>query len=140
MMNELSRREALQTIGVLCCGALISPILVSCAPTKQVTLKEDANVLTLLLEDFEGDTIVVKSKKYSYPIAVSRLDGGKFTALLMQCTHKGCELRSEGTYLVCPCHGSEFDSQGKVLNPPADKALRTFPVRTDEKNIYIDIS
>jgi cytochrome b6-f complex iron-sulfur subunit len=140
MMNEISRREALQTIGVLCCGALIPPILVSCAPSKQVTIKEDADLLTLSLEEFEGDAIVVQSKKYSHPITVSRSESGKFTALLMQCTHKGCELRSEGKYLVCPCHGSEFDSQGKVLSPPADKPLRTFPVRTDEKNIYIDIS
>jgi cytochrome b6-f complex iron-sulfur subunit len=114
-------------------------MFVSCGSSKQVTLKEDANVISLPLEEFEGNRIVTQSKKYSYPIAISR-SGMEFTALLMQCTHKGCELRSEGTYLVCPCHGSEFDSQGKVLNPPADKALRTFPVRTDEKNIYIDIS
>jgi cytochrome b6-f complex iron-sulfur subunit len=139
-MSELSRREALQTIGVLCCGALMPQILVGCAPTKQVTVKEEAGILTLPLEEFQGDTIVVESKKYSFPISVSRLAGGKFIALLMQCTHKGCELRSEGTYLVCPCHGSEFDSQGKVLSPPADKPLRTFPIRSDEKNIYIDIS
>lgn len=139
-MNELSRREALQTIGVLCCGALISPIFMSCAATKQVILNEDGNILALSLEEFQGDTIVVQTKKYSYPIAVSRLEDGKFIALFMQCTHKGCELRAEGTYLVCPCHGSEFDSQGKVLSPPADKPLRAFPVRTDEKNIYIDIS
>lgn len=140
MMNELSRRKALQTISLLCGGALILPIIQSCAPAKQVTLKEDGNILTLALEDFQEDTVVVKSKKYMYPISVSRTEDGKYIALLMQCTHKGCELRSEGTYLVCPCHGSEFDSQGKVLNPPADKALRTFLVRTDEYNIYIDIS
>lgn len=139
-MNELSRREALQSIGLLCCGALISPLLVSCATTKQVALKEDANMLTISFEEFKGETIVLQSKKYAFPISLSRPEGGKFTALLMQCTHKGCELRSEGTYLVCPCHGSEFDSNGKVVNPPADKPLRAFPVRTDEKYIYIDIS
>lgn len=140
MMNELSRREALQTIGALCCGALMSPILQSCAPAKQVTIKEDGNLLTLALEEFQEGTVVVKSKKYMYPISLSRSEDGKFIALLMQCTHKGCELRSEGTYLVCPCHGSEFDSQGKVLSPPAEKQLKTFPVRTDERYIYIDIS
>ncbi|HEY6171804.1 MAG TPA: Rieske (2Fe-2S) protein [Candidatus Kapabacteria bacterium] len=139
-MNDISRREALQTLGVLCCGALMPPALMSCASSKQVTQKEEANVLTLLLDEYEGDTLIVKSKKYMYPISVSRSEDGKFIALLMQCTHKGCELRSEGTYLVCPCHGSEFDSQGKVLNPPADKPLRAFPVRTDEQYIYIDIS
>ena len=139
-MNDISRREVLQTLGVLCCGALMSPAFISCASSKQLTLKEEANVLTLLVDEYEGDTLIVKSKKYMYPISVSRSEDGKFIALLMQCTHKGCELQSEGTYLVCPCHGSEFDSQGKVLTPPADKPLRAFPVRTDEKYIYIDIS
>lgn len=140
MISDLSRREALQTIGLLCGGALIPQMLVSCASSKQITLKEEANLLTLQLEEFVGNTIVIKSKKYSYPIAVSRLEDGKYTSVLMQCTHKGCELRSEGKYLVCPCHGSEFDSDGKVLNPPADRPLRRFHVRTDEKNIYVDIS
>lgn len=140
MMNELSRREALQTIGALCCGAVMSPLILSCAPANQVTLKEDGNLLTLSLEEFQEGTVVVKSKTYMYPISLSRSEDGKFIALLMQCTHKGCELRSEGAYLVCPCHGSEFDSQGKVLSPPAEKPLKTFPVHTDKKNIYIDIS
>lgn len=140
MMSEISRREALQTIGIVCCGALMPAIVTGCASTKQVTHREDANVVTLILEEFEANTIVVRSKKYSYPISVSRSEEGKFIAVLMQCTHKGCELRSEGKYLVCPCHGSEFDSNGKVLNPPADRPLRTFPVRTDENNIYVDIS
>jgi len=62
-----------------------------------------------------------------------------YTALLMECTHKGCELRVNGEYLVCPCHGSEFTNKGVVQNPPAEKNLRTFIVTADNENIYVEV-
>lgn len=42
-----------------------------------------------------------------------------------RCTHLGCKLtynEHEGTY-DCPCHGSRFDKEGRVINGPAQKTL-----------------
>lgn len=42
-----------------------------------------------------------------------------------RCTHMGCRLRKnpdEGSW-ECPCHGSEFDGDGKVIFSPAQKNL-----------------
>jgi nitrite reductase/ring-hydroxylating ferredoxin subunit len=44
---------------------------------------------------------------------------GQLQALSRICTHLGCALRvnrAEGV-LVCPCHGAEFDLQGRFSNP-----------------------
>jgi Rieske Fe-S protein len=57
----------------------------------------------------------------------------------MECTHKGCELQPHGSYLSCPCHGSEFNNKGAVQNPPAEHSLKTFNVITDNENIYVSI-
>mmetsp|Transcript_46857 Transcript_46857/g.85865 ORF Transcript_46857/g.85865 Transcript_46857/m.85865 type:complete len:223 (+) Transcript_46857:45-713(+) len=46
-------------------------------------------------------------------------------ALKAECTHLGClaEWRQSENKFVCPCHGSEYDAQGKVLRGPAPSSL-----------------
>lgn len=55
------------------------------------------------------------------PIAAYRDAGGSLHELSAVCTHLGCIVRwnpMERSW-DCPCHGSRFDPQGKVLNGPA---------------------
>ena len=46
------------------------------------------------------------------------------------CTHQGCTVSSvENGAIVCPCHGSRFDSRtGSPVQGPATQALRGVPV------------
>lgn len=46
-------------------------------------------------------------------------------AILATCSHLGCEVRyhPEQDKWICPCHGSEYDGEGKVVGGPAGKAL-----------------
>jgi Rieske Fe-S protein len=67
------------------------------------------------------------------------LENAQYSALLTECTHKGCEVKPQGDFLVCPCHGSEFSKTGEVQNPPAENPLKRFKTNSDEKNIYIYI-
>jgi cytochrome b6-f complex iron-sulfur subunit len=56
-------------------------------------------------------------------------------ALLARCTHLGCRpnwIAEEGRF-KCPCHGSNFDSEGKVLAGPAPKPLMRAAVYLTEK-------
>ena len=39
------------------------------------------------------------------------------------CTHLGCTVNHVGSGYKCPCHGSVFDEQGRVLSGPAPRAL-----------------
>lgn len=49
-------------------------------------------------------------------------------ALSLVCTHLGCSVTVSAQELACPCHGSTFDRQGRVLKGPADRALRRYVV------------
>ena len=58
-------------------------------------------------------------------VAVYRDDHGKLHERSAVCTHLGCIVRwnrAEKTW-DCPCHGSRFDSVGKLINGPANKEL-----------------
>ena len=50
------------------------------------------------------------------------------------CTHLGCKINKlEDGKLICPCHGSHFDSYGKVLKGPAATSLKKLNFKTDPK-------
>ena len=68
-------------------------------------------------------------------------DGG-FLAVYRRCTHLGCTVNWEPDQnrFFCPCHASSFDLHGDVENPPAPRALDTFPVQFDSGQVVVDTS
>jgi thiosulfate dehydrogenase (quinone) large subunit len=61
---------------------------------------------------------------------VLQLTSGKFTAFDATCPHQGCMVNfdSAATGFTCPCHGSRFDANGKLLHGPATAGLTPVPV------------
>ncbi len=50
--------------------------------------------------------------------------GEDVTVFSSKCTHLGCQInKAQDGVLICPCHGSKFDLQGKALKGPANKKL-----------------
>jgi Rieske Fe-S protein len=59
---------------------------------------------------------------------IARTGSAAFTVLTAICTHEMCAITGfADTRYVCPCHGSTFDRDGRVLVGPATAALRSFP-------------
>jgi cytochrome b6-f complex iron-sulfur subunit len=69
-----------------------------------------------------------------------RSNDGGFLAVYQRCTHLGCSVAWEAdeNRFFCPCHASSFDVHGEVENPPAPRALDTFPVTIDGGRILVD--
>jgi Rieske Fe-S protein len=60
-------------------------------------------------------------------LLVAHTAAGTFTALASTCTHQACTISGfDNQRYVCPCHGSTFDTNGRVLGGPAPAALRQF--------------
>ncbi|MEU1073012.1 MULTISPECIES: FAD-dependent oxidoreductase [unclassified Streptomyces] len=57
--------------------------------------------------------------------AVYRDDQGEAHAVSARCTHMGCLVAFNGAERTweCPCHGSRFDTDGKVIQGPATRPL-----------------
>ncbi len=145
----MNRKKFIKTCGFACAGStLIATLLQSCVSTNyfaQHTLINDRivinkNEFVKVEKDktIERKYILIESVKYNYPIYVCKTSEDEYSAVLMQCTHKSCELQPHGDYLACPCHGSEFTNKGIVQNPPAEENLQTFIVTTDDDNLYIN--
>lgn len=60
-------------------------------------------------------------------LLVTRTGQDTFVALTAQCTHQACIVSAySGSTYICPCHGSEFDTTGKVVRGPANAPLRQY--------------
>jgi cytochrome b6-f complex iron-sulfur subunit len=64
-------------------------------------------------------------------------EGETVYALSLVCTHLGCSVTVTADGLVCPCHGSRFDRQGKVLHGPADRPLSL--LECEEQGGFIEV-
>ena len=73
------------------------------------------------------------------PIYVLARGSGDFGALSPICTHRGCTVDVSGDRLVCPCHGSTYDREGRVLKGPAQRALTRYPVSRSGDELVIEV-
>jgi cytochrome b6-f complex iron-sulfur subunit len=75
------------------------------------------------------------------PIVVVRVDAATVVALDAKCTHRGCTVAwaSERSELECPCHGSAFGTDGRVLSPPATTPLKSYQATLSANAIVINV-
>lgn len=69
-----------------------------------------------------------------------RLPDGGLLAIYHRCTHLGCTVswETDTQTFFCPCHGSRFDQNGVVENPPAPRPLDIFPVLVQDGQILVN--
>jgi glycine/D-amino acid oxidase-like deaminating enzyme/nitrite reductase/ring-hydroxylating ferredoxin subunit len=71
-----------------------------------------------------GEGAVVRADGH-HRLAVYRDEDGNLHSVSARCTHLGClvAFNSAERAWECPCHGSRFDTDGKVIQGPATKPL-----------------
>ncbi|OUL22773.1 Rieske 2Fe-2S domain-containing protein [Nostoc sp. 106C] len=55
------------------------------------------------------------------------------------CTHLGCtvEWNTEKNHFICPCHGSQYDSVGRVVHGPAKRSLPLITVVVKQNQVRL---
>ena len=135
----MGRREFLKSSAAACFAMGIFS-LEGCLNYKSVSSEEESGKLKIKKSDLGAEKfVIVNSMKANAPIYLSKQEDNSYIALLMLCTHKSCEVKPQGNFLVCPCHGSEFSNSGKVLKEPAEHDLKKFETSSDENYIYITL-
>ncbi len=140
MSEELSRRGFLKMgwagLGVLVLGETAFIGFKFFAP--RVAEGEFGGVFTVgSVEDFPPGSVTPFNEGRFYLVRL--MDGG-FLAVYRQCTHLGCAVPwdAEKQRFVCPCHGSEFEMDGEVLNAPAPRPLDLFAIYIEGGEINVD--
>jgi len=100
------------------------PVATGVRSTGGVTVTVDS---TSPLANFGALALVQTS---SGDFLVAHTAQNTFTALTATCTHQVCTITGlSGSDFVCPCHGSTFDTNGRVVAGPAPAALHQYPAQ-----------
>ena len=139
--TELSRRKALGLIGTaaLCAAGLGSGVVgvsylspnVLFEPSPLVRVGKVTSFRVGMLAPFPWQKVYLR-----------RTPGGLY-AMSAVCTHLGCMTRFRPRLgrIECPCHGSVFDLDGKVVKGPAPRGLPHYRVRiADQEVVVVDTS
>ena len=132
-----------------CSGGLAAVCMQGCAKAYYATSTTSGKQLKVAFSEFSTTDksgnivfrsfVLVREERLNFPVVIYRVDEKTYKALYTECTHRGCELNAAPNGLQCPCHGSEFSKDGKVLSPPAESDLITFPVSIEKDFITIEI-
>ncbi len=135
---------ACRAASVTALGAALATILESCGGSGGPTSASGLNVSSLpFVSGTPSNGTIVVTIDSSSPLAatggaalvrssigdvlVARTGSSTFTALSSVCTHQACEITGwAGSAFVCPCHGSSFDTSGRVINGPAFSPLQQY--------------
>src|SRR5918992_5449317 len=135
----LDRREFVATCACLLAGGLVSACASLAARPVPVA---DGRVRVVLAEHPElarpEGSLKIVPQGATDPLYVLRLDGDRFAVLSPICTHQGCTVDIQGPRLVCPCHGSTYDREGRVLRGPAERSLANFTTAVSDGVLVVD--
>jgi menaquinol-cytochrome c reductase iron-sulfur subunit len=67
-----------------------------------------------------------------------RNDGNdKFTAIANTCMHLGCPVQANATGFACPCHGGQYDKEGRRIAGPPVRPLNRYETSVSDKGHLI---
>jgi len=122
---QLGRRSALLRVAALA-AAFLSGARSLLAQKRLAIGLDNAEKLKAV-----GGSVVLKVQERE--ILFVREAQDKVRALNPVCSHNKCTVGYDHSRkrIVCPCHGSNFDLDGSVLNGPAEKPLQVYEASLD---------
>ncbi len=99
----------------------------------------------MILSEAELEPLFLKSMAViahsgAFSVVLLRDAAGAYRALEAECPHLGCQVRPGKKMITCPCHGSAFALDGRLLRGPAERSLRTYSLVSHDGILEIALS
>ena len=125
----MDRKEFLSTLGLGAAAIACSYCFGGCQSSEDVAAPPTNVDFTLDLNDPAYSTLKTNGNFiYKDGIIVTRTASGEYVAVSSTCTHEGntVQYAASGNRFNCPRHGSNFATDGSVINGPAARSLAKY--------------
>ena len=148
----MNRRAFLGWVGVGTLASSLPLVIIACSNSETNSAELENNATAAIKDDFQMVGIVAELEETGFIINESIADNpvmvfrnpetGELTALNPQCPHQKCNVNvdTKVNRLVCPCHDSRFEFNGKVVKSPARRSLDVYPVKQEGYIILVKVS
>ncbi len=134
----MNREEFINRCMTLTMGAICIDVFSGCAPLPFVShVMEGANAVVNKSHFEEKEYVLIEVEQMPAPVFISKQNDEEYAAILLKCTHRGCQVQPAGEIMECPCHGSRYSRIGTVIRGPAPEDLIQFPTEVIADSIRV---
>ena len=137
-------------IGMLCSGCVVPPVTekreeIETGVDPEISVcAHDVRIDAPLLDMDVPSAIPWDVPEEFLRLLIIRTKQREWNAVWRICTHGNCDVEwnTQEEVVVCPCHISIFSTEGLVLEGPAERDLKFFPICYDEEEqaFFVQIS
>ena len=112
-------------------------------PTPKTSVRPDGYMSVGSVETLDRTGfLAVKISDKSAIVLRDSVRPNSLRAFNLTCTHAGClvDWESKDKVFTCPCHDSQFSSDGKVRQGPALKPLQTYLAKLEGNTIFVNVN
>ena len=141
----MDRRAFLNWVGVGLLASSLPVAIAACsAPTTQAEVNNNKGgfkAVGTTAQLGKNNQLLNKKSPVGAVLVVRTSPTSNLSAVNPTCTHAGCPLTwaAKSQKFVCPCHASEFGTDGKVLKGPASKPLKTYKAKIEGNSVLVSL-
>ncbi len=137
---------AMSALIALITGIPYLRVLVSSAPLQKLSYAEVGDVTSLSVGQPQDMNFRVRvtdaylQQEVTRSVWVIKHSPAELTVFSPICTHLGCHFKwnPQSRHFECPCHGSVWTIDGKVIGGPAPRPLDTLPYKIENGRLYVE--
>ncbi|BAZ70337.1 MAG: Rieske (2Fe-2S) protein [Pelatocladus maniniholoensis HA4357-MV3] len=142
----MNRREFIGWVGVGSLASSLPLVIAACSSqtnssSTTTSARTDGFQVAGSISDLDKNGQLFNEESAAGKVLVIKDPGNtsKVIAVNPTCTHKGCIVgwNKDQNAFVCPCHGSKYAIDGKVINGPADKPLATYTAKVEGNEVLV---
>ena len=137
----MRRKEFINRCMMLAAGCVSVDVLAGCTSLPIVSHVRDGSKAIVTKSSFaDKEYVLIEVDELPAPVFISRQNEEEYAAVLLKCTHRGCQVQPAGEIMECPCHGSRYSRTGSVIRGPAPKDLVQYPTEVTGDSIRVLVS
>jgi cytochrome b6-f complex iron-sulfur subunit len=142
LLEKMKRRQFINLLSVsllLSLSPLFLTVVYGKKPKPKPKKKENWISVGTVAELDKNGQILKQKTSLGTVLVIGTSKSKKLIAVNPICTHLGCTVdwEAEENMFLCPCHASEFTTDGKVQNGPATKPLSTYKTKIEKNTVMV---